>query len=674
MKSLPMMLAIAGAILLLPGVAAAEPGDETEAGTPTPTQLAELHLNYHTVKVVINNGFATTQVDQILANPKAVAIEAQLAFPLPKEGSLSELSLWIAGEQVVGEVVEKTRAREVYEAEKAAGESSAVAEQNSFYEYRISIARVPAGGEVQARVVYYQPLDIESGVGRYLYPLQEGNTDDMNASFWSMERKVQGDLSFDVTLKTAFPIDGLHSPSHPALAVTQPSEDTWKARFTQPGVGLDKDFVLLYRLRPDVPARVELLTHRRKGEAEGTFMAVVTPGSDLAPAEAGTDWAFVLDVSGSMKGEKIRVLKRGVAKALQGLRPEDRYHLVSFNNSPRALTSGFEAATPQNLAGAGSHIQSLQAGGGTNIFDAIDLACTALDGDRPSALILVSDGVANVGPHQYRDFIEQARRHDVRLFTFVIGNSANERLLGDLATISGGFAKSVSVQDEIGAHLLLARDRMSHQAMHATTVKLEGATVLHPTRLPSLYLGQQLVVFGRYDKVGRSELAVSAKISGKPQTWRVPVELPDVDETNPEIERLYALQAIADLERESWLRGKDMGEAEAAIVDLAVRYSLVTDYTSMVVVRQDRKKAYGIGDRNLERRTRENTAAQRRIAKGNSVTVKTGRDPLAGKQPAHAPTRAPRGGGGGIGGGAVGPLYLLPLAGLALIGLRRRKR
>ncbi|MHC4224952.1 MAG: hypothetical protein ACYSUN_13240, partial [Planctomycetota bacterium] len=73
-------------------------------------------------------------------------------------------------------------------------------------------------------------------------------------------------------------------------------------------------------------------------------------------------------------------------------------------------------------------------------------------------------------------------------------------------------------------------------------------------------------------------------------------------------------------------------------------------------------------------RTRENTAAQRRIAKGNSVTVKTGRDPLAGKQPAHAPTRAPRGGGGGIGGGAVGPLYLLPLAGLALIGLRRRKR
>jgi Ca-activated chloride channel family protein len=149
------------------------------------------------------------------------------------------------------------------------------------------------------------------------------------------------------------------------------------------------------------------------------------------------------------------------------------------------------------------------------------------------------------------------------------------------------------------------------------------------------------------------------------------VELPDVDEANPEIERLYALQAIADLERESWLRGTDMGEAEAAIVDLAVRYSLVTDYTSMVVVRQDRKKAYGIGDRNLERRTRENAAAQRRVAKGNSVTVKTGRDPLAGKQPAHAPTRASRGKGGG---GAVGPLYLLPLAGLALIGLRRRKR
>jgi len=295
-------------------------------------------------------------------------------------------------------------------------------------------------------------------------------------------------------------------------------------------------------------------------------------------------------------------------------------------------------------------------------------------------VILVSDGVANVGPHEYKDFIRQAEGRDMRLFTFVMGNSANERLLGDLATISGGFAKSVSVQDEIGAHLMLARDRMTHEAMHDVEVELKGAAVMHPKRLPNLYLGQQLTVFGRYDRTGKSELKIRARISGEKKEWTVPVTLPEVAEDNPEIERLYALQAIADLEREHWLEGVDETEGRSALVDMAVRYSLVTDYTSMVVVKDDRKQIYGLGNDNAERRKREQAAAQRRTQQGNSVQVQKGNQPLAGDRASHAPSRARDrgnrggggGGGGGFGGGAISPLYFFPLAGLLF--LRRRRR
>jgi Ca-activated chloride channel family protein len=151
--------------------------------------------------------------------------------------------------------------------EKEAGESAAVAEQNGFIDYRVSVSRVPARGELRVRVVYFQPLVVDQGVGRYLYPLQNGSTDDpgMNQSFWSMEKSVQGGMTIDVTLKTSFPIDGLHSPSHGDLVVSQESPEPWSASWQGSGAILDRDFALFYRLAEDEPARIELLTSPGRG-------------------------------------------------------------------------------------------------------------------------------------------------------------------------------------------------------------------------------------------------------------------------------------------------------------------------------------------------------------------------------------------------------------------------
>ena len=120
----------------------------------------------------------------------------------------------------------------------------------------------------------------------------------------------------------------------------------------------------------------------------------------------------------------------------------------------------------------------------------------------------------------------------------------------------------------------------------------------------------------------------------------------------------------------------------AAVTDLAVAYSLVTNYTSMVVVGPDRKNHYGIGDANAKRRGRERQAAAKRTQRGNTVQTMTKHQPLAGPTAAHAPSRSNRSGGsygggsgrGKSGGGAIGPLGLLPFVGLAFVAARRRRR
>ena len=71
---------------------------------------------------------------------------------------------------------------------------------------------IPARGESALRFVYYQPLEIDTGVGRYLYPLEDGGTDEMAKSFWVPNTEVQGTFSVDLELKSAWPIADLRVP------------------------------------------------------------------------------------------------------------------------------------------------------------------------------------------------------------------------------------------------------------------------------------------------------------------------------------------------------------------------------------------------------------------------------------------------------------------------------
>ena len=93
--------------------------------TPTNSGLPSLELRDHEVSVIIEDGYAITTVEQVFRNPHARDLEAIYSFPVPEKGSVAELTLWIDGKPVTGEVVEKKEARRIYNEEKAAGRDAA---------------------------------------------------------------------------------------------------------------------------------------------------------------------------------------------------------------------------------------------------------------------------------------------------------------------------------------------------------------------------------------------------------------------------------------------------------------------------------------------------------------------------------------------------------------------
>lgn len=657
---------------------------------PSDGSLPALDIKQHKVDVVIEDGYAITTVDQVFHNPHSKDLEALYSFPVPEHGSVAEFTLWIDGKPVTGEVLERQQARQIYEEEKAAGRDAGITEKESYKRFESRVYPVRAGQETRIRLVYFQPASIDTGIGRYLYPLEEGGVDEAKLSFWTANEKVTGKFSFDLRIKSAYPVDAVRMPNQANALIQQKEKGEWHIHLgdsitglnnsataetteegqpnPQPAINqsgastavftLDKDLLVYWRHKEGLPGSVDLVAHKPAGDKRGTFMLVVTPGDDLKPIKEGKDWVFVLDISGSMKG-KYATLADGVQRSLKKMRSEDRFRIVLFNNTSRELTSGFVQATPEAVNRFSQAVAAVSPDNGTNLYAGLKLGLNSLDADRTSALVLVTDGVANVGEIQQRRFIELVKKKDIRLFTFVMGNSANRPLLEAMTKASSGFAVGISNSDDIVGQLLAATAKVTHEALHGVKLRINGVKTadLTPEQIGSLYHGQQLVLFGHYWGDGMADVELTGRISGQHKSYQTRFNFPNVATENPEIERLWAYAAIEDTMQEI----DDFGEKadlKQSVVDLGVEYSLVTDYTAMVVVRDEVFDSRGIKRSNRDRLAVEHAAQQKRA----QVAAPSRR--VDNKQPMYSSSRPSHSGGGALDIWTL--LLLLPLVWLIL--------
>ncbi len=631
--------------------------------TPIGSGHQPIRIRDHHVNVVINNGFAMTEVRQTFYNVSNKDLEAIYSFPLPKSASLSEVTIIVGEREIQGEVMEKQKARQIYADEKSRGNETGLAEKNEFYAFEFKVHPVPANDETKIRFLYYQPLNIDTGVGRYLYPLEDGGTDEAGMSFWATNAKVENTFSLNLELKSAYPVQDVRMPGFEAAAqINSLAEDHYNVQMQLADMSLNRDFIFYYRLQDELPGRVEVIPFRDDTATPGTFMMVITPGVDLKPLANGVDYCFVLDVSGSMQS-KMGTFKHGVMKAMEKLKFGDRFRIVTFSSQAAELTPDWLPVSDASLLKAREMIESLSAGGSTNVYAGLSLALKHLDDDRAANIILVTDGVTNTGVVNPEEFYKLLQQVDVRIFGFLLGNSSNWPLMQTITQTTGGFYDTISNADDIMGKLLLADSKINYEALLNAEVKISGVKVFDMTddSFKKVYRGQQLVFFGKYEKGGNARVTLKANLTGEDKTYTTDFLFPDRDGDNPELERLWALATIEKIEAMERIGTMPVSESQDAIKDLGLAYQIVTDYTSMVVLSDTAFADRGIERHNQTRITREQQARSQK----SQQPVKNYR--VDQKKPAFK-FKAPNLGGGG---GAIDPVTGIVAFVLTILGAVR---
>ena len=676
---------IAGAGAL--AIASAVPATTASAAglmTPAGSNLPQLDLRDHNVKVVIEDGYAITTIEQKFANPNGTDLEAVYSFPVPEKAAVSEFTYWIDGKPVTGEIVEKQRARKIYNEEKQAGREVGMTEQDDYKSFDIKVWPVKANSDVRVRLSYIQPAKLDTGIGRFVYPLEEGTVDEQKLSFWTANETVTGNFSFDLDLRVDYPVKALRLPAHPQAAITQNPDGTWHVHMdnatpaasaaapAQPAAGqtlsdeeapaapattatrLDTDVAIYWRQMASQPARVNAVTYKKDPAARGTFALTLTPGMDLQPITEGRDWVFVLDQSGSMRS-KIATLAEGVTRALGKLRPDDRFRIFTFNNSAYEVTNGYVPVNADTIRRYSATVQQIQATGGTNLYAGLSMGMNALDADRTGAIVLVTDGVANVGTTENRKFFDLAKQKDIRLFTAIMGNAANRPLLEPLTRLSNGTAVSVSNSDDVVGVLLNATTKVTHEALHGLNVEVKSVggnlriADIARDDIKTLYNGEQLVLFGHFWNAGAAQVTLTGKISGQPVNYTTTFDFPETVTRNPEVERLWAYQSIETELYKMQLLGED-ADAKQSVIDTSKEFGIVSPFTSMITVREERFAELGIDRTNKQRLAVEQAARTKRAAKPVKTTrVDTAKPMFANKtQPSYS-AKPDSGGSGNLG-------------------------
>lgn len=588
------------------------------AGTlvPAGSGLQPAEIISHDVVVTINNGFAQTEVTQQFKNVNSQVVECVYSFPVPQSASMSECHVLVGEVPMEGEVVARDKAQQIYKDEQNAGNKVAVADKDGYQDFTFRIANIGPDEIANITFTYYQPLKIDSNVGQYVYPLEEGNTkDDAALSFWTRNSAPTGKTNIRVKLRSAWPIAGIRAPYGNAVTNKEDLANGEADMEYELPDGLNRDFVFYYNLESGIPGRLEIVPYKKAGE-DGTFMMVLTPGEDIKPIQNGADYIFVLDCSGSMYGGKIQKLADGVAQTIRTINSNDRFRIITFSTDASDITNGYLPATEGNVETTCQKLKNLASGGSTNMYAGLKMALSKLDADRVTSIVLVTDGVTNTGEVSPAAFAKLMKKQDIRVFGFLMGNQANWPLMRTICDVSGGFYDSVSNNDDIIGKILLAKSKIVNEAMHDVNVSISGVNTYDVTKqcVKKLYLGQQLVMLGHYKDGGKATVTMKTKISGEDKAYNCNVIFPDVDEDNPELERIWALAQV-EMHEDMVNQGiESNSEHQDFLRNIGVEYQIVTDETSLIMLTDEGHSKHGIERRNLSRVQNEKRAQSARNA------------------------------------------------------------
>ncbi|GEM_PF-4436726 len=350
--------------------------------------------------------FAQVKATQHFSNQNEKPIEAVYVFPLPEGASVNACSMKIGSKVVTAELQEQEIAREIYDNAVKSGHHAALVEQKRPNIFKMNVGGIEPGEQISVELTYTERVQWQNNGGRFRIPLVvaprfiPGTSTGKTGGGWSPDTDAVPDASeitpplapegvlyqasITVAVQPGFACS-IASPSHSQEIGTGDISAEVEKSFAL-SITPNRDFILVYKAVSEV---VGTALHYASFKDEQYLCAsIIPPGTQ---EELPKDIVMLLDISGSMRGEKLAGLKAVAGKVLTQLaaqNADNRVAVVAFE-SRYELTSPLAPFDEQVLTA----VSQLEVRGGTMAGKAIDYAFSLLtEQTRDRYILLITDG------------------------------------------------------------------------------------------------------------------------------------------------------------------------------------------------------------------------------------------------------------------------------------------
>ncbi len=226
-------------------------------------------------------------------------------------------------------------------------------------------------------------------------------------------------------------------------------------------------------------------------QTQTAYLKVSLTGAGAPPSPekiiAPLNLALVIDKSGSMRGQKIQYAKAALKQIVNGLQPADVLALINYDHHVEVL---FPATPVIDKTAIYSAIQRLTAGGNSALYSGVERGAKEvrnfLSQDRVNRIILLSDGLANIGPDTPAELGQlgtELGRERIAVTTIGLGLGYHEDLLTQLASHSDGNHAFVEKIDELTTIFNHELNDLWSVVAQTVTVNIVGVNNVKPLRV-----------------------------------------------------------------------------------------------------------------------------------------------------------------------------------------------
>ncbi len=567
-------------------------------------------LQHTDVQANIAGFVARVRVKQEFRNLAKEPVEAIYTFPLPDDASVDDMAMRIGDRLIVADIKKREEATQIYQAARAAGQNAALLNQERANVFTQSVANLMPGQAITIEISFVQVIKYDQGHYEWSFPTVVGprytggdsagpDPEKVTPAVMPEGLRAGHDIAITVNLDAGVPLREVVSTLH-QIDLTQPTKTTAVIKLHDKDTIPNKDFILRYAVAGD-QIQSGVIALAPTGGDSGYFTLILQPPAAPPPADiAPKEMIFVIDQTGSQNGLPIQKAKETMTYCLQHLNPKDTFQLIGFNTVVNPCEPAPVAATPENVNQALAWLAGIQANGGTDIYKAVDYVLNQPgDTSRPRIVCLMTDGYIG----NDKAIIELVAEHRglSRFFPFGIGNSVNRYLIDGMAREGRGVADYVGLNDDGKTVAEKFYQRVAEPLLLDPGVEWGALPVaeVFPRHIPDIFSAAPIILTGRYEHGGSGVIKISGQLRGKPWSQEVAVTLPDTSTANAEgLRKVWARQKIDDLEIEDWKtnisarplapnsRYNATSELKAKVTEVALKYRIMSDYTSFVAVEQ----------------------------------------------------------------------------------------